>query len=224
MISAMSSHVTIAPLIDHTLLKATATRSEIRNLCAEAVEHGFGAVCVNGVWVLEAARLLDGSGVKVCSVVGFPLGASATTAKRAEADAALVDGAVEIDMVMDLGGLESEDDARVLADVRAVADAVHARGGLLKVILESAVLDDDDIVRACGLAVEGGANFVKTSTGFGPGGATRHAVTLMRMTVGPEVGVKASGGIRTLDDAMAMIEAGASRIGTSSGVAIVGAG
>ena len=159
---------------------------------------------------------------RICSVVGFPLGASSTAAKRAEAEAAVADGAVEIDMVMDLGGLESEDDERVRADVAAVADAVAARNGLLKVILETALLDDDDVVRACRIAVEGGAHFVKTSTGFGPGGATVHAVQLMRKTVGPEIGVKASGGIRTFEDALAMLEAGANRLGTSQGIAIVG--
>ena len=212
----------IAPLIDHTLLAPNASRDRIRTLCLEAVQFGFGAVCVNGVWVLEASRLLADSDVKVCSVVGFPLGASSTTAKRAEAEAALADGAVEIDMVMDLGGLESEDDERVRADIAAVADTVAAHDGLLKVILETALHDDDDIVRACRLAVAGGAQFVKTSTGFGAGGATVDAVRLMRKTVGPEIGVKASGGIRTFEDALGMLEAGANRLGTSQGVAIVG--
>ncbi len=222
MIGDMVTKHDIAPLIDHTLLAPTATRAQIRQLCLEAVQYGFGAVCVNGVWVLEASRLLADADVKICSVVGFPLGASSSAAKRAEAEAAVADGAVEIDMVMDLGGLESEDDERVRADVAAVADAVAARNGLLKVILETALLDDEDIVRACRIAVEGGAHFVKTSTGFGPGGATVHAVQLMRKTVGPEIGVKASGGIRTFEDALAMLEAGANRLGTSSGVTIVG--
>ena len=222
MIGGMVTKHEIARLIDHTLLAPTATRDQIRQLCLEAVELGFGAVCVNGVWVLEAARLLAESEVKVCSVVGFPLGASATAAKRAEAEAALSDGAVEIDMVMDLGGFESEDDDRVRADIAAVADTVAARNGLLKVILETALHDDVDIVRACRLAVEGGAQFVKTSTGFGVGGATVDAVRLMRQTVGPEIGVKASGGIRTFENAVAMFEAGANRLGTSQGLAIVG--
>lgn len=166
--------------------------------------------------------MVSDSPVRVCAVVGFPLGASSTAAKRAEAEAALADGAIEIDMVIDLGGLESEEYDRVRADVAAVADAVTARDGLLKVIIESAGLDDDDIVRACELAVAGGADYVKTSTGFGPGGASVDAVRLMRKTVGPEIGVKASGGIRTYDYALAMLEAGATRIGTSSGPVIVG--
>ncbi len=217
----MSTKTNIAPFIDHTLLAPAASRDRIRALCVEAVDFGFHAVCVNGVWVPEAARMVSDSPVRVCAVVGFPLGASSTAAKRAEAEAALADGAIEIDMVIDLGGLESEEYDRVRADVAAVADAVTARDGLLKVIIESAGLDDDDIVRACELAVAGGADYVKTSTGFGPGGASVDAVRLMRKTVGPEIGVKASGGIRTYDDALAMLEAGATRIGTSSGPVIV---
>ena len=208
-------------MIDHTLLAPGATRDEVRRLCAEAVTHGFGAVCVNGVWVAEAARALEGSEVRVCAVVGFPLGASAAGAKRFEAERALEDGAVEIDMVLDLGALKSGDDARARDDVRSVAEAVHARGGLLKVIVETGLLDEDEKVRACRLAVEAGADYVKTSTGFGPGGATVDDVALMRRTVGPDVGVKASGGIRSFEDATALVAAGATRLGTSRGVSIV---
>lgn len=212
----------LARLIDHTLLAPGATRDEIVRLCEEARTHGFATVCVNGVWVREAAVALDGSAVRVCAVAGFPLGASATRVKRYEAEAALDDGAVEIDMVLDVGGLKGGDDARVRDDVEAVAEAVHARGGLLKVILEMGLLSSDEKVRACWLAVAAGADFVKTSTGFGPGGATVADVELMRRTVGPAIGVKASGGIRTLEDALALVAAGATRLGTSRGVALVG--
>jgi deoxyribose-phosphate aldolase len=211
----------IAKMIDHTLLAPGATRDEVRRLCAEAVEHGFGTVCVNGVWVAEATRALEGSEVRVCAVVGFPLGASAARVKRFEAQRAMEDGAVEIDMVLDLGALKSGDDARARDDVRSVADVVHARGGLLKVIVETGLLDEDEKVRACRLAVEAGADFVKTSTGFGPGGATVDDVALMRRTVAPDVGVKASGGIRSFEDAIALVAAGATRLGTSRGVSIV---
>lgn len=219
---AMIGRSEIARMIDHTLLAAGATRDEIGRLCAEAVEHGFGAVCVNGVWVAEAARALEGSGVRVGAVAGFPLGASATAVKRFEAERAIEDGAVEVDMVLDLGALASGDDVRARNDVRAVAETVHARGGLLKVIIETGLLDEDQKVRACLVSVEAGADFVKTSTGFGPGGATVADVELMRRTVGPRVGIKASGGIRSFEDAVALVAAGATRLGTSRGVAIVG--
>jgi deoxyribose-phosphate aldolase len=211
----------IAAIIDHTLLAPGATVDEVRALCREAVEHAFAAVCVNGVWVPEAARAVAGSNVKVCSVVGFPLGASATRVKRFEAEAAIDDGASEIDMVLDVGALKGGDDARARDDVAAVVAAAHARRAIVKVILETGLLTDDEKVRACSLAAAAGANYVKTSTGFGPGGATVADVALMRRTVGPEVGVKASGGIRTIDDARALVEAGATRLGTSRGVAIV---
>jgi deoxyribose-phosphate aldolase len=212
----------VAGMIDHTLLAPGATRDGVRRLCREAIEHGFAAVCVNGVWVAEAARAVAGSPVKVCSVVGFPLGASASEVKRFEAEAAIDDGASEVDMVLDVGGLKGGDDARVRDDVATVVAAAHARGAIVKVILETGLLSDDEKARACRLAVAGGADFVKTSTGFGPGGATVADVALMRRTVGPAVGVKASGGIRTIDDARALVEAGATRLGTSRGVEIVG--
>jgi deoxyribose-phosphate aldolase len=217
----MLTNAEIAAMIDHTLLSPEATRDEIRALCREALEHRFAAVCVNGVWVPEAARAVAGSSVRVCSVVGVPLGASATRVKRFEAEATIDDGASEVDMVLDVGGLESGEDDRVRDDVAAVVGAAHARGAIVKVILETGLLDDDEKVRACLLAAEAGADFVKTSTGFGPGGATVADVALMRRAVGPAVGVKASGGIRTIDDARALVEAGATRLGTSRGVAIV---
>jgi deoxyribose-phosphate aldolase len=212
----------IATMIDHTLLAPDATRVRIHELCDEAARYGFATVCVNGVWAREAAEALRGSDVKVCSVVAFPLGAAATAAKRAEAEIALDDGAAEIDMVLDVGGLLWGDDARVREDVEAVARAVHARGGLLKAILETGLLDERRIVRACEIALAGGADFVTTSTGFGPRGATVEDVRLMRATVGDACGVKASGGIRTLEEAVALVEAGATRLGTSRSLAIVG--
>jgi deoxyribose-phosphate aldolase len=211
----------LAPLIDHTLLAPAATRDDVLRLCREAVEHGFAAVCVNGVWVREAALAVAGSEVRVCTVAGFPLGASASAVKRFEAVTALDDGAAEVDMVLDVGGLKGGLDSRVGDDVAAVVEAVHARGGLVKVILETGLLDEDEKVRACRLALAAGADFVKTSTGFGPGGATVSDIALMRSTVGPGVGVKASGGIRTAEDARALVAAGATRLGTSRGVEIV---
>jgi deoxyribose-phosphate aldolase len=177
---------------------------------------------VNGVWVREAAARVAGSGVGVCAVVGFPLGASATRVKRFEAECGIADGATEIDMVIDLGGLKGGEPGRVRDDVAAVAEACRAGGAKLKAILETGALGDDEKRLACRLAVDGGADFVKTSTGFGPGGATVADVALMREAVGPHVGVKASGGIRTREDALALVAAGATRLGTSRGVALVG--
>jgi deoxyribose-phosphate aldolase len=211
----------VARLIDHTLLKPDATRDQILKLCAEARRYNFASVCVNPYWVPLCAAELAGSGVKVCTVVGFPLGATSTAAKVVETEEAVRAGAREIDMVINVGALRSGDEAAVGADIRAVAEAAHRGGATLKTILENALLDDAQKTAACLLAREAGADYVKTSTGFGPGGATAHDVALMRRAVGPEMGVKAAGGIRTLDDLRAMVEAGATRIGSSAGVTIV---
>lgn len=213
----------LARYIDHTLLQPTATASDIARLCAEAREHGFYSVCVNGCWVVTAAELLAGTDVKVAAVVGFPLGAMASAAKAAEAQMAVAAGAAEIDMVLNVGLLKGGSDDAVTADVAAVVDAAVATdpAAIVKVIIETGLLTDEEKVRACRLAVAGGAHFVKTSTGFGPGGATVEDVRLMRETVGAGIGVKASGGVRTADAAWAMIAAGATRLGTSSGVKLV---
>lgn len=205
-------------MIDHTLLKPDAAQEDVRRICAEAKTHGFASVCVNSCYTALVRGELHGSGVRTCCVVGFPLGAMSTAAKAFEAEQACADGAQEIDMVLNVGALKAGDDEYVLRDIGAVVAA--ARGAIVKVILETCLLHDDEIVRACRLAVQAGASFVKTSTGFGSGGATVHDVALMRQTVGPDIGVKASGGIRTRADAVKMIEAGANRIGTSAGVTI----
>jgi len=205
--------------IDHTLLKPESTQAMIDELCAEAKEHDFASVCVNPFWVKRSAELLAGTDVKVCTVIGFPLGASTTTVKAAETRDAIGNGATEIDMVLNVGALKSGDLETVREDVTAVKAA--AGDVLLKVILETGLLTDEEKVAACKLCVEAGADYVKTSTGFGPGGATVEDIALMRKTVGANVGVKASGGVRDSEAALAMIEAGASRIGTSSGVSIV---
>ena len=211
----------IAALIDHTLLRPEATRDDIRRLCREARQYAFASVCINPCWVSVAAAELKGSPVKVCTVVGFPLGASVTAVKVAEAEAALRDGAHELDMVINIGALRSGDQETVLADIRAVAEAAHRAGAILKTILETALLDDNQKVIACTLARLAGADFVKTSTGFGPAGATVQDVALMRLTVGPKLGVKAAGGIRSLDDLRNMVAAGATRIGASASVKIL---
>ena len=208
-------------MIDHTLLKPDATRADIQKLCREAIDHQFASVCVNSYWVPTVAGALAGTPVKVCTVVGFPLGAMLTEAKVAETDAALHLGAQEIDMVLNVGALRGGDEDAVRRDIESVVLAAHREGALVKVILETALLTDDEKVKACQLAKSAGADFVKTSTGFGPSGATEHDVALMRRTVGPEMGVKASGGIRTTEDALKMIAAGATRIGASASVKIV---
>lgn len=205
--------------IDHTLLKPETTAAMIDKLCAEAKEHNFASVCVNPFWVKRCAELLKGTDVKVCTVIGFPLGASTPAVKAAETRDAIANGATEVDMVLNIGALKSGDLDLVKADVKAVKEA--AGSVLVKVILETGLLTEEEKVTACKLCVEAGADYVKTSTGFGHGGATVEDVALMRKTVGPNVGVKASGGVRDRAAALAMIEAGASRIGTSSGVAIV---
>lgn len=208
----------LAGMIDHTLLKADATPEAVRRLCAEARQWRFASVCVNGSYVELAARELAGSGVKVCTVVGFPLGAASSAAKAAEARDAVERGADEVDMVLNVGRLKAGDDAYVQDDVAAVRKA--ADGRTLKVILETCLLTDAEKERACRICREAGADFVKTSTGFSTGGATEADVALMRAAVGPDGGVKASGGIRTRSDAERMIAAGASRIGASASVAI----
>ena len=209
-------------MIDHTLLRPEATHDEIVALCREAVEHGFANVCVNSCWVPLVAAELAGTPVKVCTVVGFPLGASATEVKVAEAAYALRCGAREIDMVINIGALRGDDLATVGRDIAEVVNLCHRSNAIVKVILETALLTDAQKVTACKLAKQSGADFVKTSTGFGPG-ATVADVRLMREAVGPGMGVKASGGIRTLEDLEAMVAAGATRIGTSSGVRLAAA-
>ena len=217
----MISQRNIASLIDHTILKPDAVRSEVKTVCAEARKYGFASVCVNSFWTPFAASELLGTAVKVCTVAGFPLGAASTAAKLAEARAALADGAREIDMVMNVGALRGGETGIVEAGIRAVADATHGQGAILKVIIETALLNNEEKVLACRSAVAAGADFVKTSTGFSRSGATTEDVALMRRTVGPSIGVKASGGIRTLADMQAMIEAGANRIGASASVRIL---
>jgi deoxyribose-phosphate aldolase len=214
----------MASYIDHTLLKPEATVAEVDKLCAEALANKFASVCVNGSYVKRCAEILGGSGVLVCSVIGFPLGAMSTEAKSYEARAAIEDGACEIDMVINVGWLKSGADDKVERDIAAVADVCHRLGARLKVILETCLLNDDEKVRACNAAKRAGADFVKTSTGFNKGGATAHDVALMRRTVGDVMGVKASGGVRDTKTAQEMIAAGATRIGASASVAIVRGG
>jgi deoxyribose-phosphate aldolase len=211
----------IAGLIDHTILKPEATASDVRRICAEARKYGFASVCVNPCWVALVAKELAGSTVKVCTVVGFPLGANTSWIKVAETEAAIAAGAREIDMVLNIGELCGGNHDAVRNEIRSVVEASHRRGAIVKVILETALLDDNQKLTACSLAQAAGADFVKTSTGFGPGGATVHDIELMRGAVGPVMGVKASGGIRTLEDLRAMTAAGANRIGASAGVKIV---
>jgi len=209
-----------AGMIDHTLLKPEAAEADIRRLCEEAAQYGFASVCVNPSWVRSAECHLRGSGVPVCTVVGFPLGATMPDVKAYETRRAILDGAREIDMVINIGALKSGDDCAVEYDVRSVVEAAHEHGVLVKVIIEAALLTDDEKVRACVAARQAGADFVKTSTGFARSGATVADVALMRRTVGPEMGVKAAGGVKGLGDARAMLEAGATRIGASVGVKI----
>lgn len=210
-----------ASIIDHTLLKPEATREQVENLCHEAVQYGFACAFVHQIWAATAVTILSGSNVKVGVPVGFPQGANFTSAKRFEALESLKVGAHDIDMVLNIGALKSGDKQRVEADIRGVAEVVHDFGGILKVILETSMLTLDEKLLACHLSVAAGADFVKTSTGFGGGGATVDDIALMRGVVGENLGVKASGGVRTAQDAAAMVRAGASRLGTSAGVAIV---
>ncbi len=211
----------IARLIDHTLLKPEASREDIQRLCEEAIDYGFASVCVNPWNVSQAAELVRGTEVRVCAVVGFPLGATLPIVKEFEAGEALKAGAQEIDMVINVGALKSGQEALAEADIRGVADASHRAGALCKVILETALLTREEKVRGSLLAKKAGADFVKTSTGFGPGGATVEDVRLIRETVGSGTGIKAAGGVRTLEEVRKMVEAGATRIGTSSGVKII---
>ncbi|RUL57051.1 MULTISPECIES: deoxyribose-phosphate aldolase [Lysinibacillus] len=208
-----------AALIDHTLLKAETTQTQIEALCEEAKKYEFASVCVNPTWVNLSAQLLKGTNVKVCTVIGFPLGATTSKVKAFETTNAIEEGAGEIDMVINIGALKNGEYDFVRDDIKAVVDA--ANGTLVKVIIETCLLTDEEKVKACELSVEAGADFVKTSTGFSTGGATIEDVKLMRNTVGPNVGVKASGGVRSLEDMKNMVEAGATRIGASSGVAIM---
>ena len=211
----------VASMIDHTLLKPDATRTEIEKLCREAAEFHFATVCVNPSWVATCARLLRGSGVGVCTVVGFPLGATTADVKGYETRRAIFDGATEIDMVINVGALRSGDLPTVERDIEAVTTPCRDCGVLSKVIIEAALLTSDEKVTACTLARAAGADYVKTSTGFGPGGATAADVALMRRVVGAEMGVKAAGGVRDLEGLKAMVAAGATRIGASAGVRIV---
>jgi len=211
----------VAALIDHTLLKAEATRSDIARICREALQYRFASVCVNSVFVQQVFEALRNSPVKTCVVVGFPLGANLPQVKLDEARVALEQGAQEIDMVIHIGGLKAGDDAAVRSEIESFTRLVHERGAVLKVIIETALLTEEEKVRACRAARDGRADFVKTSTGFSTSGATIGDVQLMRREVGREMGVKASGGVRTLDDLLAMVEAGATRIGTSNGVKIM---
>lgn len=205
--------------IDHTMLKANATRADIEKLCQEAKQHEFASVCINTCFVPLAAKLLRGSGVKVCCVVGFPLGAMSTPAKAFEAQWAVEHGAQEVDMVLNVGAMISGEEEIVLRDIEAVVQAAHPKA-IVKVILENCLLNDEQKIRACKLCVQAGAEFVKTSTGFSNGGATVEDVALMKRAVDGRAKVKAAGGIRTRQQALAMIEAGADRIGASAGIAI----
>jgi deoxyribose-phosphate aldolase len=211
----------IASMIDHTLLKPDATPDQIAQLCFEARKYDFASVCVNPGHVKLCADLLRGSNVKVCTVIGFPLGATSPEAKVYETETALRDGATEIDMVINIGALKGGDYTWVARDIRGVVETAHAAGAIVKVIIETALLTDDEKIKACLLSKEADADFVKTSTGFAGGGATVEDVALMRRVVGPEMGVKASGGVHTFEEAKSMVEAGATRIGASAGVKIV---
>lgn len=210
----------IASYIDHTLLKPEATKEQIVKLCQEAAEYKFASVCVNPAWVAVSAKELENSPVKVCTVIGFPLGASTSETKAFETTDAIAKGAEEIDMVINIGALKSGDAELVKNDIKAVVDAASGKA-IVKVIIETCLLTDEEKALASSLSKEAGADFVKTSTGFSTGGATIEDVKLMRETVGPDLGVKASGGVRSLEDLQAMIDAGATRIGASSGVQIM---
>lgn len=212
---------TMAKMIDHTLLKQNASEDQIKKLCAEAKEYGFWSVCINPCYVALCAEELKDSDVKVCTVVGFPLGASTTETTVFQSVEAIKNGASEIDMVINVGAIKSGNWDFVYNDIKAVADAVKANGGLLKVIIETCLLSDDEKIKACEISKKAGADFVKTSTGFSTGGATVDDIKLMRNTVGPDMGVKASGGIHNAKEALAMAEAGASRIGASAGIEIL---
>ena len=220
-LGAVPADQSIAGMIDHTLLKPEATPDQIAQLCYEARKYGFATVCLNPTHVKMAADLLKGSDVKVCTVIGFPLGATLPEVKAFEALDAIKNGALEIDMVVNIGALKARDYTLVAQDIQGVVQVCHTRGALTKVILETALLTDEEKIAGCLLSKEAGADFVKTSTGFGPGGATVEDVALMRRVVGPEMGVKAAGGIHSFAEAEGMVKAGATRIGASAGVRIV---
>lgn len=211
----------LASLIDHTLLRPEARRADIEKICEEALRFGFAAVCVHPAWAAVVAARLRGSTVRTATVAGFPYGATAPAIKQKEAELGLRCGAAEIDMVLNIGALRSGESERVTGDILGVVEVCHAGGAILKVILETCYLSEQEKILACRLAQQAGADFVKTSTGLGPSGASVADVRLMRRTVGPEMGVKAAGGIRTLADALAMLGAGATRLGTSAGVKIM---
>ncbi len=213
----------LAAIIDHTLLKPEATSAAIEHLCAEAKQHNFAAVCVNPYWVPLSRRLLAGGKVRLAAVVGFPLGATLSGVKAAETEAVVTAGADEVDMVINIGELKAGHYLAVFEDIRAVVDAAHVRSSLVKVIIETALLTDQEKVAACILARAACADTVKTSTGFSSGGAMVEDVALMRLVVGPDMGVKAAGGISNTEKAMAMVAAGASRIGASAGLKLIGA-
>ena len=210
----------VAAMIDHTLLKPEATKEQIETLCQEAIENKFFSVCVNPVWVRTSKELVKNSGVKVCTVIGFPLGASTSETKAFETINAIENGADEVDMVINIGALKDQNDTLVESDIRAVVEAAKGKA-LTKVIIETSLLTKEEKIRACEISVKAGADYVKTSTGFSTGGATFDDIALMRKTVGPTIGVKASGGVRSTEDAQKMIEAGATRIGASSSVDIL---
>jgi deoxyribose-phosphate aldolase len=212
-------NVNIARMIDHTILKPEATEAEIMQLCKEAVEYNFASVCVNPSMVAKAASILESTPVKVCTVIGFPLGATTTEVKAFETEDTIKKGATEVDMVINVGKLKEGDLAYLKNDIQAVVNAAKGKA-LTKVIIETCLLTDEEKVIACQLSKEAGADFVKTSTGFSKGGATAHDIKLMRETVGPDMGVKASGGVRSREDALVMIENGATRIGASASIAI----
>lgn len=214
----------LAAMIDHTILAPSASEEDVRRLCAEAREHGFASVCANPVWAPVLAEELAGSTAVPCVVIGFPFGASATEVKAFETKTAVEAGAREVDMVINIADARAGKKDALVADIKAVADACHAGGAILKVIIETSELTDEQKVLACQASVEAGADFVKTSTGYSSSGATVEDIALMRATVGPDLGVKASGGVRTREDALAMIAAGANRIGASKGIEIIGAG
>lgn len=212
--------INLSKMIDHTLLKADATKAEITKLTEEAKKYGFASVCIQPAWVSYASKQLSDSEVKVCTVIGFPLGANTSETKAFEAKQAIANGATEVDMVINIGALKDGDLSTVEKDIKAVVDAA-AGGALVKVIIETCLLTKEEKILACQMAVKAGADFVKTSTGFSTGGATVEDIALMRETVGETMGVKASGGIRNLNDMKSMIDAGATRIGASSGVKIM---
>jgi len=220
-IGVIPQNLDLAGMIDHTLLKPDATPDQIAQLCFEARKYGFASVCINPTWVELCAKLLEGSSVKVCTVIGFPLGATAPEVKVFETNNAIEHGACEIDMVINIGALKARDLDLVARDIRGVVAASHAHAAIVKVIIEAALLTDEEKTIACLLSKEAGADFVKTSTGFASGGATVHDVTLMRKAVGAEMGVKAAGGVRTYEDAEKLVKAGATRIGASAGVKII---